>query len=358
MLHLSLNLVYVQTTDDRRASRLIGTSLVLYMLGISLSPFVASLFSRFEMSFAVALALFGLGLLYLFIFVKRTTGSQISESHTAAAPLHDGTCNGATPRVVKTLTRVFAPMLSPLSTLQSHPLLLLIGLSLLTYNAVQSYVFTAILIHTAVAFHFSSQRNGMLISLVHAVSAVYLLSILYIVPGTSRLIRILGQRIKIVHFRQPEECAKHASRSPQGPAHAFTVRATNSLLGILSFVTQIVALLLLAASQDIYQIYLVASLLALGLATPSFMKSFVVTYLPKPSAATRGFAALAFCETLGSLLAPLILGGMQARWSGVKAFLVGAGVMGVAGGFFLAAIGTGWWEGRTERLKGAGRIND
>ena len=66
----------------------------------------------------------------------------------------------------------------------------------------------------------------------------------------------------------------------------------------------------------------------------------------------HGVAGLAICETLGSLLAPLILRGLQARWPGVEVFFVGAGIIGVAGGFFMVALGVGWWEGKAERSKG------
>ncbi len=353
VLHLSLNLVYVQTTDKGRASRLIGTSLLLYMLGISLSPFVVGFFDRFETSFAIALALFGLSLVYLLTCIKPASGSRIVGSEIGGLPLHDETVFRASTWKMKTLSRSFASYFTPLSALQSSPLLFLVGLSLFTYNIVQSYIFAAILVHTAVVFHFSSRQNGVLISLVHAVSAVYLLSILYLIPSLSRLFRILNRQNKTPQAVQYETPRTRLTSKPQnGNKHDLTVRTSNSILGILSFATQLLSLLLLTKITESWQIYPVVSLLALGLATPSFVKSYVLTYLPEAVSMAHGVAALAICETLGSLLAPLILGGLQARWAGAEVFFVGAGIIGVAGGFFVAALGVGWWKGKAERSKG------
>ena len=338
VLHLSLNLVYVQTADKERASRLIGTSLLLYMLGISLSPFVVSLFDRFETSFAIALALFGLSLVYLLICVKPASGSRIVGSETGPLPLHD---SRASTWKMKILSRLFASFFTPLSALQSSPLLFLVGFSLFTYSVVQSYIFAAILVHTAVVFHFSSRQNGILISLVHAMSAVYLLSILYLVPSLSRLFRILNRQNKAPQAMQYETPRARLNSKPPISHTNLAIRTSNSILGILSFATQFLALLLLTRITEPWQIYPIVSLLALGLATPSFVKSYVVAYLPEDVSMAHGVAALAICETLGSLLAPLILGGLQARWPGVEVFFVGAGIIGVAGGFFMAALGVG-----------------
>ena len=127
-------------------------------------------------------------------------------------------------------------------------------------------------------------------------------------------------------------------------SQTYSVRIRSSLLGLASLAIQCFALLLLAAVREPWQIYPVSGLLALGLATPSFIKSYVVAQLAGSTAAARGVAALAVCEMLGSLLSPIVLGGMQTRWPGIQVFYTAAAIVGAAGSCFSAAIGLAWWE--------------
>jgi hypothetical protein len=60
ILHFNLNVVYVRAHSQHPTSRLIGSSLALYMIGISISPFVASLLGNFRDNFIVASGCFWL----------------------------------------------------------------------------------------------------------------------------------------------------------------------------------------------------------------------------------------------------------------------------------------------------------
>jgi hypothetical protein len=78
----------------------------------------------------------------------------------------------------------------PLRALARRYSTLFRGLSLLSYNVVQSYIFSALPVHTSIGFGFTSRENGFLISLVHSVGALYIFMSLYVIPKLSQMLSL------------------------------------------------------------------------------------------------------------------------------------------------------------------------
>ena len=320
ILHFNLNAIYVQTPDKRQVSRLIGASLALYMIGISMSPTIAGLLDNFTASFTMALSIFALSLLYVLLCVRMWRPSHALQDHNTTAVQEEQIASSPFRRSLKGF---LASLFSPLRSFIVRPLALLPGVSLLVYNAVQSYVFPAIMVHTSLRFGFSSMQNGFLISIAHAVSSIYIFLSLFAVP-------YIYQRF----------------RSHEIKGILPTTRDSGMLdlsLALLSLLTQALSLILLALATHAWQIYPIIALSALGLATPSFIKSYVVRLFPVADA-SQAMAALAVMETIGSVLAPVVLGGWQVLWPGTGVFFVAAALMGVSTVLFALGLFLGGTE--------------
>ena len=320
ILHFNLNAIYVRTPNRGLVSRLIGASLALFMIGISISPAVMGLFRNYVASFFVALGIFAFSFFYLVILVgnkhlpttiKRdepigvTSGERYQRMHN-----RQSTWN-VCPSVTRTL-------LSPLQPFYENPRSLTSGLALLLYNAVQSYIFPLIMVHTSLLFSFSSKQNGQLLSIAHAVSGGYLILVLFVIPAASKRYHGPGKNMET---RQNDRAT--------GKRDAW--------FGLFSLLMQIVTLLGFANASKPCEIYVLTAFLALGLATPSFIKSHFLGYFPK-NGATKSVGALAMMETSGALLSPLVLGAWQTLSPGEGVFYGAAGMMSFAMVLFVASF--------------------
>ena len=305
LLHFSLNAVYAQSPDQDKISSLIGYSLALYMIGISVSPFIAGLFANFTVSFFMAFGLFAVSIVYLQAVVR---ASQIEQVSTSEYDRNDKDLKSTWKKWLKTA-------ISPMKTFQTNPLHTFTGLSLFLYNIVQSYVFQALMVHTSVHFGFTGKSNGFVLSIAHSVAAAYLFVTIFVIPKISRCIR--------------------SNRSEAGSTLGSQDR--DFVLALTSLTVQVLSLVALGLATKPWQVYCIAACLAVGLCTPSFIKAYstsLFTNIEKPAA----LAALAMVETLGSVLGPVVLGGLQSylsRDAGV--FYVAAGLSAMS--FFSLAIG-------------------
>jgi hypothetical protein len=296
-LHFALNTAYAQYPRAEKVSSFISYSLALYMVGVATSPFVAGLFVNSSISFIAAITLFAVEAAYLRLFVhpKVIAGADLEALHS-----HEGQAG-----VENLSTRpeaVWEIIILPLRALARRYSTLLCGLSLLLYNVVQSYIFTALLVHTTVSFRFTGRENGFLISLVHSIGALYIFLSLYAIPKLSQMV-----------VRENREIG-------------FS-KVKNSTFAILSVGIQASSMIGLGLASRPWQIYLGAALLALGLPTPSFIKAYGILDLGD-SQRSEVLAALAVMETVGDVLGPVVLGGWQSHniFSG-GVFFLGSGLL-------------------------------
>ncbi|POS75430.1 hypothetical protein DHEL01_v206172 [Diaporthe helianthi] len=275
------------------------------MAGMSISPFVAGLFGNFTVSFLLALGLFALSAIYLrFCFCN----SDIQISNTSSEQSEVRECLSERIPISGTflgLSRTFCAVLSPLEPFREDPCHLLIGLSLLIYNVVQSYVFNALLIYATVRFGFTGKENGYIISITHSIAGVYLFALLFLPRHVKRCL-------------ENRNCVHSVNT-------VFSTQSKDTILGLVSLSIQTFALVALSRASQARDIYITTLLLAAGLPAPSFIKGyFVGNFDTRRGPAALG--ALATMETLGSVLGPLLLGGLQSHF-------------GVNGSVFLTASG-------------------
>ena len=297
MLHFALNAVYVQASDARQIGKLIGASLALYMVGISISPAIASLLPDFAASFTMALVVFGLAFLYLLLCVRSKKSKDLGSTREIAGEERSETGVSFASR----MTSALQTLSSPLTLFASRPILSFSGLSLFFYTAAQSYLFPAMMVDTSLRFGFDGAQNGYMISLAHAAASIYLLFTLFILP------KLFGTK----------ERSAQQTRS---------VKRDNTALTLVSLAMQGSALALFGLADQTWQVYPIIVLVSLGLATPSYIKTYFMAVAPSADA-SRAVAATSMMEALGSLLSPILLGGWQALWPGTTVFFVGAVIM-------------------------------
>ena len=248
---------------------------------------MASLFSNFTTSFILALGFFALSLLYIFFLLMPRMPDQIlaSSVQQGTMPTADKSSNG---RLTATslLQNILVGTLSPIRQFRKRPTTVFSGLSLFSYNAGQSYIFAAILVYTSIHFNFSSKQNGFLISVAHATSAFYLFVALFVVP-------------RVINTYRPTSSLRAQISAP---------RRIDAVFGLLSLLMQSTFISLVALASRPYQVYLSVALASLGLAAPSFIKAhFVASSSVEDS--SEAMAALTMMETMGGLLAPVLIGG-------------------------------------------------
>jgi len=321
LLHFNLNAIYVQTSDSEIVSVLIGQSLALYMVGISVSPFLAGLFNDISASFLIAIAIFAASLLYLLIFVNGPKPQHVSKQNTDANGFASGVENSRTKGAAAScqnsgsFRKLIENICSPLRSFRTRPIAIIPGFSLLLYNTGQAFIFSAIMIHTTLRFGFSAKQNGLLISIAHATSALYIFFAIFAVP------RISGHMSR----RKPQSLP--SSSSTRYP------RTSDALFALLAMTMQSVFLVFLGLATKPWQVYLTVCLFSVGLATPSFIKSYTVLHFPLDDG-PRAIAALSMMETTGGLLAPVVLGGLQTARPGAGILFVASALIGISGVVF------------------------
>jgi hypothetical protein len=288
LLHFTLNIAYTQSTSEESSASLIVCSLALYMVGISVSPFVAGLFKNFAVSFFMAIGLFAVAVVYLQICVTgKDTGKANPEMHGYVQPNHSHILMPRTfsQTCTRWLRRVHDSIASPSVLFRQRPSYLFIGTSLFLYNMVQSYIFNALLVHTSVQFGFTGRENGLLISIAHSIAALYVLFNLYIFPRVFKRMNI----VQGVEYHQ---------------------RSKFGALSVVSILVQSLSLTAIGVSTHAWQIYVSTFFLALGLPTPSFIKAYFLGHFEWHEKSVA-ITALALMESLGSVLGPFVLGSWQ-----------------------------------------------
>ncbi|KAI1778789.1 major facilitator superfamily domain-containing protein [Hypoxylon cercidicola] len=307
LLHFILNAIYAQSESKDKTSSLISYSLALYMIGISVSPFIAGLFGKFTISFFIAIGLFVFILAYIQIgLVGYTASGKQTHEEDEINRNERQADHGFLGRLRAWSNTIF----SPLVPFRGRPAHICIGLSLFCYNIIQSYVFNALLIYTSTRFGFTGKENGFIISIAHSVAALYIFMSLFLIPW---MMQFLGGR----GLLQP-------SRTRSGAQNR------DILLAVTSLAIQSLSIVALGFANQPGQVYLITVLLAIGLPVPSFIKAYFVGFFQgkeKPTA----LAALSMMEMLGSVLGPLVLGGLQSYFAATGGiFFVAAGIGGIS----------------------------
>lgn len=155
-----------------RFLRLIGTSLGLYMVGMSVWPTIVMLPPNVFVSFLVASALLGLSLYYLHLFVPQIAlgpegGQGRAQQQTGPDRAHASF---------------------------REPIVALPGLVIFFYNSAQAYLFPVIMVHVDLSYGFTSTESGYVVSLVAATPSLYLLFNLCIVPRVRSRFQFGGRR--------------------------------------------------------------------------------------------------------------------------------------------------------------------
>ena len=282
-----------------------GISLGLFMVGMSLSPTIAGMFENFKNSFIMALAIFAVSLVYLAIFVP-TSSTPLSDP--AGSPRQRSASGQSRKPLLVSFWRSLASFWKPMHSFFDHPVLVLPGIAMLFYNAAQAYLFPAIMVHTALRFGFTGTQNGWLISLAAGTSAVYLFSIFFV-----------GPRLKNMFQNHYAEINLNESRS------CFFNRDFG--FATILMIIQAIALPTMALADESWQVYPIVALIALGLAAPSFMKSYAVILVADGSAAVASFAMM---ESTGGLLSAILLGSWQSWVGEASVFFAAAGLVGLS----------------------------
>jgi len=327
LLHYNLSAIYISTTDKNQFPRLMGTSLALYMVGMSFSPTIAGLFSNFLTSFIMALCIFAASILYLALFVPVSSKTQPTDSLETENLNDTGSDNlGKGKTSLWLWRRRLLSIHRPLVDLYLERGAILPGVALLLYNTTQAYLFPALMVFTSLNFSFTGRQNGYLISIAAATSAIYLLGIFYVLP---RLKNWLRGRAGSDSNDWPNNINVDASEitTPKLSNHDF-------VCAIISMGIQLFVLPCIYFTTDGWQVFPLVALLALGLAAPSFLKSYGVLQALDRSAAV---ASLAMMESIGGLLSAVVLGSWQA-WRGEgSVFFAASALVAIA---LLAVLGS------------------
>lgn len=321
LLHYNLSAIYVSTTDKSRFPRLMGTSLALYMVGMSLSPTIAGLFPNFYTSFILALCIFAASILYIALFIPvasrkiQSTDSPETESLIDAGS--ENPSKGKTNLQWLWRQRILS-IHRPLVDLYLERGAILPGVALLLYNTTQAYLFPALMVFTSLTFSFTGRQNGYLISIAAATSAVYLLGIFYVIP---RIKNWFGARAGSDSSDGSNNVGGNAADTTEtSPPKTFS---HDFVCAILSMGIQLFVLPCIYFTTEGWQIFPLVTLLALGLAAPSFLKSYGVSQAIDRSAAV---ASLAMMESIGGLLSAVILGTWQ-TWRGEGSVFIAASAL-------------------------------
>ncbi|POS71306.1 hypothetical protein DHEL01_v210296 [Diaporthe helianthi] len=340
LLHYTLSVIYVSIADKTRFSRLTGYSLALFMVGMSISPTVAGLLPNFFASFAMALVMFGISLLYLGVLVPVVTIPNANTQSSWAVPAASlGANEDSSWRF--DVRRSFQPFKE---MCQEAPVAMS-GVALLLSNTTQAYLFPAVMVYTSTKFSFTNTQNGYLVSIAATVTAMYLLVVHYVKPRIHMFWRCSSQRDKspqtqaqATDFARPGADARQHNGStdvgndqgqPLPGSETDTAVSKADFIGaIMSLSIEVSVLPCMALAGEAWQVYALVSVVALGLAAPSFIKSYAVSMARNKSTAV---ASLAMMESMGGLLSTIIWGAWQ-RWTGggESVFFVASAVVGAS----------------------------
>jgi hypothetical protein len=307
VLHFTLATIYIRTKQPDRFSRLMIISLALYMAGMSTSPTIVTFLPNFQFSFAVAIALLGSSILYLALFVPVTTISVVEANGTES--------------LGKAETKR-SSFLDPILFYTKEPVSFLPSLGIFFYNSAQAYIFPAIMVHSALRFGFTSIENGYLISIAASTSSLYLFAVLYAVP---KIQKIRGDRKALpAEGQNLNHEESQGTISDQPLRYRFTSDAFYALLSMLVLLLGLPCFLIVRLASQVYGLVVFISL---GLAAPSFIKSYAVSIATEKELALAG---LAMMESIGGLFSPVVLGAIQS-FSGLDAvFIAASSLVGIA----------------------------
>ncbi|KAI0107201.1 MFS general substrate transporter [Nemania sp. FL0031] len=307
LLHFILNSIYISVGDTNHFSQLMGTSLALYMVGMFSSPIVAGLFANFFSSFIMALSIFAISIMYIALLVP-----MVEKTPVDVEP--------ETLRNVKVTTfGSIQSLIGPLVNLFSNKGSLLIGLALLFFNMSQAYLFPALMVFGSLRFSFTGRQNGYLISIAAGVSAFYLLIVSYGFPKLRTWLRKKHVPTRETGLSDEEETSENAGwRRPWNRDYLYAV---------LSMLVQVAVLPCIMLTTAAWQVFALVSFLALGLAAPSFIKSYGASLVNDGPVAVASWAMM---ESLGGLLSALVLGGWQNIMGIESVFFIAAGLVSIA----------------------------
>ncbi|KAI1647340.1 uncharacterized protein F4817DRAFT_105737 [Daldinia loculata] len=318
ILHYTLAAVYVRAGDESRFPRLMGTSLALYMIGMSISPALVTLLPHFLFSFLLAFTLLGSSLFYLLAFVPGLT--PVTESDYGD---HSESHRG------RDAVGSFS-IFTPIRYLVYEPTALFASLAIFFYNTAQAYLFPAIMVYATLKFGFTSVENSYIVSIAAGTSSICLFTVFYIIPWLHVVLSLLGAVGTAGNTCNADVEATVKTRST---AYMFY---SNMFYAVLSMSIQAVTLPAFLVIKTEWHIYVLIILVALGLAAPSFIKSYTVAIASSKDSALAG---LAIMESLGGLFSSIILGVIQSSISQnsvfiVASMLVGAAILCLAGSYF------------------------
>ncbi|GJC94038.1 hypothetical protein CH63R_04648 [Colletotrichum higginsianum IMI 349063] len=323
LLHYNLGAIYVSVTEEGRFSRLIGTSLALFMVGMSLSPAIVSFLPNFFTSFVIALSVFVASIVYLALFVPMVSTWESPEDPRPGRDTRDGIADQKAKPF--DLFRKAILVLRPLLYLWRDRRVALPGMALLLYNTTQAYLFPALMVYASLRYSFTGRENDCLISLAAGVSAIYLVVIFYILPKAKAWLG-LGKPSKDAAGDGPAESpgsyreGSHRSKGATSTRHDF-------ICAILSVSMQLLALPCIPFTTAGWQLFSLLAVISLGLAASSFIKSYGVSLAKKESAAV---ASLAMMESIGGLISAVVLGAVQTHAGEAMVFIWASALLGVS----------------------------
>ncbi|KAK7921644.1 hypothetical protein PG985_009666 [Apiospora marii] len=341
ILYFVLAAVYVRTRVPGRFARLVGTSLVLYLVGCAVGPWAPALVpSSLLFGFAATLVLLGLTAAYLVVFIP--AGAFPVRGH-----IGDG---DASPSATTTTRRraIASAMVSPFYYLYAESAVRLPALALLLHHTTQGFLFIAIIVHAVIDLGFYGLQNGIVFGIESAVPAVFLMLALFGVPGLQRMWK-RGRRATDDNDDASSEAGNSSRSSISEGGTRRNTRAPSTrdfVCSIICMLAQLVALpwFLAVTAESSGAVYGLVAVASLGMAAPAFLKSYTVSIV---DAKTSALGTLTLMESFGTLIAPLLVTSFQ-FWFWRNAIvilapsLVGASMVCLVVSYFMARYAMAW----------------
>lgn len=159
-----LGAVHVTVTKEDHFFRLMGNSLALFMVGMSLSPAIVSLLPNFFTSFVTALFVFAVPILYLSFFVPRHWCPSLLATENTAVTLKMMSLGQALSRLIS-FAKQYRCFVHLFTYLWRDQRVALPVLALLLYNTILAYLSFALMVYSSLRFSFIGKDNDYLISL-------------------------------------------------------------------------------------------------------------------------------------------------------------------------------------------------
>jgi len=276
------------------------------MLGQALSPSIAGIFKNFRASFALAIVIFVLCIIYLLAFVslkepEHVIPDEICEEDEMPA----SSDNSETKLVSRAFLGLVDSLAYPLKALVTERVLWGAGLALFFFLAAISYIYPALMVFAAIRFNFTGRENGWLLSTAATSSSIYLFSSIFITA-------------KVKSRKREYEVPFSPQRLAFGPNYWLSMASMALICLIMPFV---------AFSVQSWHLFLVVAVASMGLSAPSFLKSYAVSLVTD---GTQALTGLALMETVGALLSPMILGVMQSKFREDLVFTITSAIVAMA----------------------------